>query len=845
MAFSFIRRITKLGRAASSAGRRRRTAARVRPCIEGFEERCVPALISWVNPAGGNWEDAKNWNGGVPGPKDDVVIDVPGNVTVTHAIGKDTIQSLVLGDTLTLNQNSSLAISGSFSRAKAAKEPKVAADEKAGFTVQGDVALDGLQLSALGGGQISLLKTRNTNITDVYAFRASGAGSRIDLPNWLGAVSDPSSTASQFTVDNGGVISAPNLVQLQGAFQFGADGQGSAIDLASYRAGYNNSGSNNQFSGYRVSNGGVISLPNLAQLQGAFQFTADGQGSEIDLPSFRTGYNNTGSNNQFIGYRASNGGVISLPNLVQLQGAFQFAADGQGSEISLPGYRAGYNNSGNNNQFMGYRASNGGGISAPMLTQLQGAFQIDAEGAGSQIDFSALTTFTGLTLFNGGAVSQSTLQAHVKGIILGSPEYLTVTDVAVGLDGTSKLACGTLDLEGTSVLTGSGTLPGNLVNNADVDLDGLPDVMVVAGNYTQTTGRAQGPGTLQVNGLFTWGGGELDQLRMVSGGGINIPQVDTTRVQRAGTIIVTKDWSNTSEFFSWRMADGAVLQIQPGVTVQFLANAALEDGGGSPSSIINNGRVEVGKRALWGIGGNLKLQNNGTLEVADGATVSLAGSLANLSEGTLRGGKFLIGGTLQLSGQVMRKSISVIVLNDADARIVDPKGNNLLAALTDNTAGASLTLRNGAQLVLTGDLQNEGQLAVQSGSTLSGRGTLTNGRGGSIYVAGGLTSGTLVFHQFQGLPGSLLTIGVGGTMPGQFGQIKVDGLAQLGGALWVFPTPGVHPHPGDRIPILTYGQHTGQFDPFKSHPLDGGLNFFPLYEDTGLTLVVAAKSGTA
>ena len=53
--------------------------------------------VSWVNPAGGFWDDPANWSSGqLPGPNDDVVIDVPGNVTITHRQGNDTIKSLKL-----------------------------------------------------------------------------------------------------------------------------------------------------------------------------------------------------------------------------------------------------------------------------------------------------------------------------------------------------------------------------------------------------------------------------------------------------------------------------------------------------------------------------------------------------------------------------------------------------------------------------------------------------------------------------------------------------------------------------------------------------------------------------
>ena len=58
--------------------------ASFRPRLEGLEDRAVPATVTWVNPAGGDWDTPANWStGAVPSAADDVDINVPG-VTITH-----------------------------------------------------------------------------------------------------------------------------------------------------------------------------------------------------------------------------------------------------------------------------------------------------------------------------------------------------------------------------------------------------------------------------------------------------------------------------------------------------------------------------------------------------------------------------------------------------------------------------------------------------------------------------------------------------------------------------------------------------------------------------------------
>ncbi len=80
-------------------GRRpRRVAARVRlrPRLEELENRLVPATITWMGGAAGIWSTVANWSTGtLPGAGDDVVID--GSVTVSHAVGSDTVNTLSLG----------------------------------------------------------------------------------------------------------------------------------------------------------------------------------------------------------------------------------------------------------------------------------------------------------------------------------------------------------------------------------------------------------------------------------------------------------------------------------------------------------------------------------------------------------------------------------------------------------------------------------------------------------------------------------------------------------------------------------------------------------------------------
>src|SRR5262249_52490870 len=65
------------------------------PGLETLEDRRLPALITWINPLGGDWDQGLNWSSGsVPGLADQAVIALSG-ITVTHSHSKaDRVASL-------------------------------------------------------------------------------------------------------------------------------------------------------------------------------------------------------------------------------------------------------------------------------------------------------------------------------------------------------------------------------------------------------------------------------------------------------------------------------------------------------------------------------------------------------------------------------------------------------------------------------------------------------------------------------------------------------------------------------------------------------------------------------
>ena len=103
------------------AARPRRVGSRsFRPLPVWLEDRTLLSTVTWINPSGGDWDTPSNWStDALPGPSDDVVIDLLG-ITVTHSSSaSDSVNSLTISSSqsaldisngaLALNTTSSIA----------------------------------------------------------------------------------------------------------------------------------------------------------------------------------------------------------------------------------------------------------------------------------------------------------------------------------------------------------------------------------------------------------------------------------------------------------------------------------------------------------------------------------------------------------------------------------------------------------------------------------------------------------------------------------------------------------------------------------------------------------------
>ncbi len=128
-----------------------------RPLLSRLEDRTLLATVTWINPAGGDWDTPSNWSSdAVPGPSDVVVIDL-GGVTVTHSSSaSDAVNSLTIpvsGVTLNLS-NGSLALSADSDIAGSLTMSGGTLSTTGTLTVTG--TMDWTGGTILGGGTLSI-----------------------------------------------------------------------------------------------------------------------------------------------------------------------------------------------------------------------------------------------------------------------------------------------------------------------------------------------------------------------------------------------------------------------------------------------------------------------------------------------------------------------------------------------------------------------------------------------------------------------------------------------------------------------------------------------------------------
>ncbi|MBX7105906.1 MAG: G8 domain-containing protein, partial [Gemmataceae bacterium] len=249
----------------------------------------MPALVSWTGDADdGLWSTAKNWNNNaVPTSNDDVMIDVPGEQTVTINAGNVTVRSITSFENLTVNGSASLTLTSGFSTVDAMFQ--VANNRRfhaqgptTRFICYGQTTVDGATIWATQGARILLPGVTAYDGLDASfpELRAEGLGSELVLANMtaLEGTTFGGGGGSRLTIQasGGGRITMPAVtsVPAAGFVRLNANGANSKIDMSSLTSFTPTAG----LSYIDALNSGAIVCPLLTQIAGTV-VTLDGKGT--------------------------------------------------------------------------------------------------------------------------------------------------------------------------------------------------------------------------------------------------------------------------------------------------------------------------------------------------------------------------------------------------------------------------------------------------------------------------------------------------------------------------------------------------------------------------------------
>jgi hypothetical protein len=718
--------------------------------LEALEARWAPAIISWLRPVSGDWDDPANWSGGqVPGVTGtattpdtrnaQVVIPFRG-ITVTHATGSSlSVVSLTSEADLDISAGSLSLVGGN--GVMAGSNPS---HTDGLITLRGGGALSvggpnsdvGLTLG--GAGSVRNFATLHLNANSALDLAVDNeAGVFIDQGSVNNGAARPFVNGPNATLR---LLGDPNTFGLQQSFSNGFTNQG-RMEFVQDQF--------HDFATLAIPNGTLVNAPGatLDFNGGDLLANIDNQGA-LSVESFAGLGKASGS--------VTNEGTIQVnPDRFAVFGdfgVFQSAFNNSGT-ITLTGrsllsfeQSAAFTNSGTIT------------LTDPRQTVSVGGGTFQQNGTLSGPGTLSLTGIT-TTITPGAVAGVSALTVSASTITSSGP----LTNLSSVLGSTINA-----DVVNTSSLTAGN---GSTINGAFTNAAGAS--LFVTGGLTLTQSFTN-------NGSIVVGSGGLD-FNVPAPGGLTVPQSLTNN---GSVLLVNGDIT----------VPGGALTNAPGGTFA-LGGGPTDDGSGDRTvhaALDNQGTLNaVDSADLTG-----GLTNSGTLTIQSGdvsatpagtaaPTVSNTGAVAvsNFGALTVTGGDFANSGTVSLMGF----------------------GGLVLAGNYTQTAG-STQLSNG--LVTAGLVDLEG--GTLSGTGVINANVRNNAE---LDVGLPGAPGTLtVVGDYTQTAGGTLVVEIGGPNAGtDFDQLNVTGLATLDGTLTVHLIKGFVPNSGDSFTIMTFGSGTGTF----------------------------------
>ncbi len=730
------------------------------------------ATVNWISTQSGNWNVGSNWSTGqVPGPGDDVVINVSGaSPTVTIDSGSQTVNSLqssdplsITGGSLTLEANSeidgALTFGAGATLATEAVLTLTGSDTWTGGTLAGvgSVDLTSTGTLALSGTVAGALSTSLTNAGTITIGGTGGLTVSGAITN-SGTLTDNSTATVTITtpfVNQGATIDVESgTLSVQSVHSTWTGGgtldaaAGATLQLAPAFGGDNGILMTGTYTG---SGGGAVELTTGALEIGSSGATFDfpkglfqWQGGSIsdDLAALA----NTG----FLTLNNSSGITLSGPSNFINQGKVD--QTGAGNLTIASGTF-------DNQSGATYDLSGTGGVTGAGTFSVEGTVKMTGTGTAALSVLSALNGGT-IDVASGTLLVQSTDCAWTGGNLeVASGATLQLAPAASG-EG--------ITLTGTYTGSGGGTVAltqGNLnIGSAGATFNFPQGLFQWQGGTLGSIDESPGTLTNAATGFIGVDPGSGNSLTLgaaafAAGGTIDV---------QSGTLLLA-DGSVTGSDVSFTVAEGATVNLNgPTYTGNFTGSGGGTVGLFDPTSTIGFGTLSLGSGGAtfnfqagmfqWDGGfviGPGSITNSGAMTL-DGAGDALENGAVLVNSGTLTvsgNGETITAGTVDNSGLLIDNCTGPWVLNNGlvlqneSGGTVNINSSQSIQASgigggsIENDFGATFQVNGTAPSVTAPFDEQGGTIGVNSGTsfTLAGGGTST---GGIFSVSG--SSSTLV-----------------------------------------------------------------------------------------------------
>lgn len=808
----------------------------------------LSSAVFWVNPAGGDWNTPGNWsNNQIPGPEDDVVIGVDGQVTITAS--NVSARSLRSEETITVSGDLSLTVAsqllGGLNLLFGADNSTLIMGDD--VILAGDSSLDGAIAGAgalTNFGRINLpdgaLAALNTTLHNYGTFEHDGA--TLELRGVFN-----NQAGGTYELRGGALVDGIS----GGVFHnFGEILKSGALSTATIAAVFNSTSQPLRvpYGELRLTGGGTWTDTLIEIAQGAKLSLGDGD--------FVYSGNTTVSGN---GVLSAQRGTLTIPagsaTTVNLAGdtlelgttgggnAFDLIVDGtltnlghaiwQNIDILVGPAPAAFINEGlleiksNVGRRLEGQFTNRGSV------QHSDAGILTLSGATIDNQASAVWEFRGRAVLDDQAVTSSVFN-NAGALRRTNDAGVLTLDVPL-----HHMSGATVDVQiGTLLVTRGGELAdttATVASGATLRFSG-GDYHVLA----DSTFNGDGLIELTSGNLIVDAGAHLD-LNLATGGFNIAPTGGTDAYAVLGTA------TNNGLVTLSRGRLNAAGTLTSSGTLRWINGTIVGDG------LVNTGLLELFSNTSFNGILSGTLTNRGMLNhlstrnltFTNGALINETGGVYDLQSI----GGFALGFSsathlFHNSGGELRKSGAGATTLATD--FVNAGTVNLQTGTTTFSRGYTQTA--GTTNLIGGDLSvNTLTVALQGGS-LVGSGTITGNvsNGGVITVGGGGQAGTLtITRNYTQSASGELNLELGGTALGQFDRLLVNTAAgtqftSLAGSLNIALLDSYSPVASDEFSILTFEGVPGDFTTKDGLDLSGGIVLQPRF-DPGAFVLVATQ----